>query len=121
MIHYERMPTIRWDQIAREQMNPLVSRQVYHGEQVTIARIFLSAGAEVPLHQHANEQVTMMESGKLEFHFPDGPVLVEAGQFLPIPSNLPHRVVALEDSVAMDVFAPRREDWLRGDDAYLRR
>ncbi len=37
-----------------------------------------------------------------------------------IVSTEPHRVVALEDSVAMDVFAPVREDWLRGDDAYLR-
>jgi hypothetical protein len=26
----------------------------------------------------------------------------------------------LEDSVAIDVFAPVREDWRRGDDAYLR-
>jgi hypothetical protein len=29
-------------------------------------------------------------------------------------------VEALEDSLVLDVFAPRREDWLRGDDAYLR-
>ena len=28
---------------------------------------------------------------------------------------------ALEDSVALDVFSPVREDWVRGDDAYLRR
>jgi hypothetical protein len=33
---------------------------------------------------------------------------------------VPHRVDALEDAVVLDVFAPRREDWLRGDDAYLR-
>jgi quercetin dioxygenase-like cupin family protein len=37
-----------------------------------------------------------------------------------IPGNVPHRVEALEDSVVFDVFAPRREDWIRGDDAYLR-
>jgi len=29
--------------------------------------------------------------------------------------------VALEDSAAMDIFTPRREDWISGDDAYLRR
>jgi hypothetical protein len=29
--------------------------------------------------------------------------------------------VALEDTVVTDVFAPRREDWIAGDDAYLRR
>jgi hypothetical protein len=30
-------------------------------------------------------------------------------------------VEALEDTVAVDVFSPVREDWIRGDDAYLRR
>jgi hypothetical protein len=29
-------------------------------------------------------------------------------------------VEALEDSVVLDAFSPRREDWIRGDDAYLR-
>jgi hypothetical protein len=34
---------------------------------------------------------------------------------------VPHAAEALEDSVALDLFSPVREDWLRGDDAYLRR
>jgi len=34
---------------------------------------------------------------------------------------VPHSVEALEDCVALDLFSPRREDWLRGDDAYLRK
>jgi len=38
-----------------------------------------------------------------------------------IPSNVPHRVVALEDSLALDVFSPVRVDWLTGKDDYLRR
>jgi hypothetical protein len=29
-------------------------------------------------------------------------------------------VVALEDSVALDIFNPPRQDWIDGDDAYLR-
>jgi hypothetical protein len=27
----------------------------------------------------------------------------------------------LEDSVVLDVFSPPRQDWIDGDDAYLRR
>ena len=37
-----------------------------------------------------------------------------------IPPNAPHLVEALEDSLATDLFSPIREDWIRGDDAYLR-
>jgi len=38
-----------------------------------------------------------------------------------IPPHVPHSAQALEDSVAVDLFSPIREDWIRGDDAYLRK
>jgi quercetin dioxygenase-like cupin family protein len=107
--------------IPPEQMNQYLTRQVMHGDSVTISRLSLSAGAVVPRHSHPNEQVTMVVSGRLRFLFPDGEVTVESGQWLQIASEEPHGVEALEDSVALDVFAPRREDWIRGDDAYLRK
>ncbi len=50
----------------------------------------------------------------------DGIVLA-TGELLVIPSNVPHRAVALEDTLDMDVFAPPREAWLNGTDDYLRR
>ena len=74
----------------------------------------------MPMHHHENEQVTVVESGSLLFFFPDREQVVKAGDILPIPPNLPHKVEALEDSVATDLFSPVREDWVRGDDAYLR-
>jgi quercetin dioxygenase-like cupin family protein len=46
--------------------------------------------------------------------------LAVAGQVIEIPPNAPHKVVALEDSVSVDLFAPVRENWAHGDDAYLR-
>lgn len=109
-----------WNEIAVERMNPLVSRQALHSERLTVAKIVLKKGAKVPTHSHENEQLTMMESGRLKFVFPGGELIVEGGQTLQIPPNLPHSAEALEDSVATDLFAPVREDWLRGDDAYLR-
>ena len=47
-------------------------------------------------------------------------MIVNAGEVLTIPSNLPHSAVALEDTLDVDVFNPPREDWLDGSDAYLR-
>jgi len=48
-------------------------------------------------------------------------VVVHAGEVLTIPSNLPHKALALEDTVDVDIFAPPRQDWLDGTDAYLRK
>ena len=109
-----------WDKIEREQLNPLVQRQAIHTERMTMSRLALKAGAMVPRHHHENEQCTMMEAGRLRFIFDDGERIVAAGEVMQIPPHVPHGVEALEDSVALDLFAPRREDWIRGDDAYLR-
>jgi quercetin dioxygenase-like cupin family protein len=110
-----------WSKIEKESLNPSLARQVVHTSQLTIARIHLSRGAVVPEHSHANEQVTTLLEGSIKFVYPGGEIALRPGETLEIPSNLPHRVEALEDSVALDVFAPRRDDWIRGDDAYLRR
>ncbi len=115
------MDLYRWEEIEIEKLNPLVSRQVVHSERMTIARISLRQGAVVPEHNHENEQVTMLERGRLRFLMGGDEIYVSAGECLRIPPSLPHSVEALEDSVALDLFAPVREDWIRGDDAYLRR
>jgi quercetin dioxygenase-like cupin family protein len=109
-----------WSSIAREQLNPHVIRQAVHTDRMTIAHLHLTRGAVVPRHQHTNEQVTVLERGRLRFEFDDGSQILEGGQMLQIPSDVPHLVEALEDSLALDLFAPPREDWIRGDDAYLR-
>lgn len=110
-----------WSDIPVEQLNELVTRQVLHTDLITMSRLSLKKGAVVPRHQHVNEQITTLEKGRLRFIFDGSEVNVETGESLQIPSNVPHRVEALEDSVALDLFSPVREDWIRGDDAYLRR
>ena len=109
-----------WKQIAAEQMNEAVSRQVIHTDTMTIARLSLKKGAVVPRHSHPNEQVSNVEAGTLRFLFDDGDEVVNTGESMQIPGGVPHAVEALEDSVALDLFSPPREDWIRGDDAYLR-
>jgi quercetin dioxygenase-like cupin family protein len=109
-----------WTELTPETLNPLVTRQVIHTGNMTLARLRMKTGAVVPRHHHVNEQVTNVESGILKVDFDDHEVLVEAGQSLEIPPNVPHAVTALTDAVALDVFTPAREDWIRGDDAYLR-
>ena len=59
-------------------------------------------------------------SGRLRFALGDEEREVGPGESLLIAGDVPHEVEALEDTVVLDAFAPRREDWIRGDDAYLR-
>ena len=59
--------------------------------------------------------------GALKFELEGREVVVSKGQVLRIPSYVPHRAVALEDTLDLDIFSPIRDDWLKKDDAYLRR
>jgi len=111
----------RWLSAESEQMNPLVQRQVVHGANMTMARLVMKKGAVVPLHHHVNEQITTVLEGRLTFLIGGKTQELVAGESLVIPPDLPHAVEAVEDSVALDVFSPLRQDWLRGDDAYLRK
>jgi len=115
------MELYNWEQLPGEQMNPLIVRKVIHTGQMTIARLNIRKDAVVPEHSHINEQVANVERGSLLFHVGGEDQVVGAGESLVIPPNVPHAVVALEDTVVTDVFTPRREDWIAGDDAYLRR
>ena len=46
---------------------------------------------------------------------------MSAGEVLLIPSNLPHKAEALEETLDVDIFSPPRQDWLDKKDDYLRR
>ncbi len=114
---------VRWTDVPLEEVVPGISRKLVTGDRMMMAQIFLKEGAVVPTHSHENEQFTYVVEGALHFWLgEDGEeeVVVRAGEVLHIPSGLPHRAQALEDTVDLDVFSPPRQDWLDGTDDYLR-
>jgi quercetin dioxygenase-like cupin family protein len=115
------MTVYDWNTVPEEQMNPRLSRKVIHTAAMTIARITLQKYAVVPTHSHVNEQVSMVQRGALKFVLGPEERTLRPGEILHIPSGVEHSVEALEESVAVDLFTPAREDWIQGDDAYLRR
>ena len=110
----------RWDDVERDQVNPMFERQLVVGESVMLSRIMLRKGALVPLHHHENEQVSYILEGALKFVIDGRDVMVRAGEVLCIPPNMPHSAEALEDTLDLDIFHPPRADWLAKTDHYLR-
>jgi quercetin dioxygenase-like cupin family protein len=110
----------RWAEIPAEQMNPLFTRQFVTGEKTMLAKIFLKQGCVVPTHQHPNEQISLVLSGSMEFVVNGKSQVVEAGDILVIPADVPHSALAIEDFEGLDIFTPPRQDWLEKTDTYLR-
>jgi quercetin dioxygenase-like cupin family protein len=75
----------------------------------------------IPVHSHANEQLSYLLEGALKFNIDGREVVIHAGEGLCIPPNMPHQATALEDTVALDVFNPPRQDWLDKTDEYLKK
>jgi quercetin dioxygenase-like cupin family protein len=110
-----------WNSVPAENMSEMISRKIVTGEKAMVAHVYLKKGAVVPEHHHESEQITWIMEGALKFELEGKEVVVRAGETLTIPSNVPHRAVALEDTLDIDIFSPIRHDWLAKDDSYLRR
>ncbi len=113
-----------WDQIEKEALSDVIERQMIWGERIMLAHVTLKKGSIVPLHQHDNEQFSYILQGSMRFWLEreggDG-IEVKAGDVIQLPSNVPHGAIALEDTLSLDVFSPPREDWISGNDDYLRK
>jgi quercetin dioxygenase-like cupin family protein len=109
-----------WSSVPLEDLNPLLQRQFIVGQEIMLARVLLKKGCIVPEHSHHNEQLTYVLEGALKFWIDGKEIVVNAGETLCIPSNLPHKAEALVDTVDLDVFAPPRADWIDKTDQYLR-
>lgn len=113
----------RWDDMPKEKVNDHLDRRLITAERTMLTHVYMKKGCLVPRHQHENEQITYVISGALHFWLGENEkeeVVVHAGEVLTIPSNLPHKALALEDTLDVDIFTPPRQDWLDGTDAYLR-
>ena len=113
----------RWDDLPKTELKPGLHRRFISTERVMVAHIHLDEGSIVPLHEHENEQLTYILQGVLRFWLGEDQsevVDVRAGEVLHIPSGVPHKAEALEQTLDMDIFCPPRQDWLDGTDSYLR-
>jgi len=111
-----------WEEMEKETVSDSIKRRIVTGERAMLAHIYLDKGARVPKHSHHNEQITYLLEGVLKFWIGEErqEIVLNAGEVLHIPPNVPHEAEALEDCLDVDVFSPPREDWLNGTDYYLR-
>lgn len=114
---------LAWDTVPLETVNPHMQRQIITGALMTVAKIFFKDGFHVPRHTHHNEQITQVISGRMLFRFGEhgeDERELKAGDVVVIPAHLPHEATCIGDVVEMDMWAPRRDDWLDKSDDYLR-
>src|SRR5436190_24236703 len=114
----------RWDSMKKERVSDMLERRLITGDRMMLAHVYLKKGCIVPKHSHENEQLTYILERALRFWIGDDEseeITVHAGGVLLIPSQLPHKPEALEETLAVDVLSPPRQDWLYKIHDYLSR
>jgi quercetin dioxygenase-like cupin family protein len=112
----------RWSDVPLERVTDSLTRKLITGDRMMLAHVFLDKGCIVPKHSHENEQLTWILEGALRFWIGEDEsetIDLHAGEVLHIPSNVPHKALALENTLDVDIFSPPRADWLSHTDSYF--
>lgn len=98
--------------VASVEMFPGVSRRTLNtGDKTMLIEVLIAAGATVPEHTHPHEQIGYLAKGRLRFRIGAEEKILEAGDSWCVPGDAPHEVTALEDSIAIDIFSPPRDEY----------
>jgi quercetin dioxygenase-like cupin family protein len=87
-------------------------KTLVYGKNTLFVEFRLDAGKTVPLHSHPEEQTGYLVSGHLILFFGGQEYDIRPGDAWAIPGGIPHSSKMLEDSIAVEVFSPVREDYL---------
>jgi quercetin dioxygenase-like cupin family protein len=90
-------------------------KTLVHGERTLFAEFRLSAGSALPSHTHPQEQTGYLVRGRMRLTIGDESFDARPGDSWCIGSGVTHSAQVLEDSLAIEVFSPVREDYLPPD------
>ena len=84
-----------------------------YGELTLFTEFKMEKGSVLPKHSHVHEQTGYLIRGNIILTIGTEEYEVAQGDCWCIPSNVEHRAKILSDSVAIEVFSPVREDYLK--------
>lgn len=82
------------------------------GKTTLMAEFLLAAGSILPAHSHPHEQTGYLVRGHMTLTIGEDRFDVVPGDSWNIPSSVEHNAEIHEDSVAIEIFSPVREDYL---------
>ena len=83
------------------------------GGKLMMVEVYFDKNGIGAVHTHPHEQISYIAKGSFEFEINGKKDVVKAGDTVYIESDSPHGVIALEDSLIIDIFTPQREDFLK--------
>lgn len=95
-----------------EAVDGVFRKTLVFGENSLLTEFVLKKGKILPRHQHPQEQVGYLVSGHIILYIGNEQYDILPGDSWAILGNAEHSADIIEDSVAVEIFAPIREDYL---------
>ena len=86
-------------------------KTLIYGEGTLMSKFQLAGGSKLPNHKHPHEQTGYLLKGKMVLHVGGESRELSPGDSWCVPGGVEHRADVIEDSEAIEVFAPVREDY----------
>ena len=97
----------------REILDGIRIKTLVYGEKTLMVQFLLKKGSILPSHSHPFEQTGYLISGRIVLHIGEKRYEMKPGDGWCIPENIQHKAEIGEDSVALEVFSPAREDYIQ--------
>ena len=81
-------------------------------ESMMIVKVGFDQNAIGTLHHHPHTQASYVSKGKFEISIGSEKSILEAGDVYFVPTGEIHGAICLEEGELIDVFSPRRDDFL---------
>jgi quercetin dioxygenase-like cupin family protein len=92
-------------------MEGIKRKTLVYGDNMLLTEFRLEKGKTLPVHKHPQEQTGYLVSGRIILAIDGTPHEMRPGDSWSIPGNAEHGADIIEDSVAIEVFSPVREDY----------
>ncbi len=99
--------------IKPQEIAPGFRAKFVHSEFMTMSFVEIDEGAQLPIHSHMNEQISIVTEGRFEMQIDGVTRIYEPGMVIEIPANVKHGGRAITHCKITDVFYPAREDYKR--------
>ncbi len=93
-------------------LDKILRKTLVYGDKSLLIEIRLEEGACLPRHQHPHEQTGYLVAGRLELTIGATVQVAEPGDSWCIAGGVEHQARAQADCIAIEAFAPLREDYL---------
>jgi quercetin dioxygenase-like cupin family protein len=102
----------RSDKGYRLVLDGIGQKTLVHGDRTLMVEFRLQKGSALPLHSHPHEQTGYLVKGRIRLTVGADVHEVLPGDSWCIPGDVLHCAEIIEESTAVEVFSPVREEYL---------